>query len=281
MNKRTDGSSNIKAGITDSPRVLRSMPGIAAGSVAVATPQYDHPHQLNTVVSKNDRSTGYQSVYQGSFANYDNDMDTITIGNVKDQNHGIPQVPNPIPQRPLGIPEESNHIPQRPSDIPEESNHVPQKPSSIPEESNHIPQRPSSIPEESNHIPQRPSDIPEESNHIPQRPSGIPEESNQIPQRPSGIPEVSNHIPQRPTGQHIPGTFQITVQNISKTFNFEVRSTDSVDDLMMKIHDRTGIPSDQQRLMHVGKQLTSKMTLSHYNIKEGSVIFILFRMRGA
>lgn len=117
--------------------------------------------------------------------------------------------------------------------------------------------------------------------HVPEQHPGVPHVPNGTPQRPTGTPDPPNHIPQRPTGQPIPSTFQITVQNHGgKPYYFDVRSSDSVDDLMRKIADEVGVPCEQQRLVYAGKNLNSGMSLRHYNIQEGSKLFLTLRLRG-
>jgi Ubiquitin family len=48
---------------------------------------------------------------------------------------------------------------------------------------------------------------------------------------------------------------------------------------MLRNRESQGIPPDQQRLNFAGTSLDPKRTLADYNIKEGSVIHVLLRLR--
>ncbi|CAG2236143.1 unnamed protein product [Mytilus edulis] len=65
-----------------------------------------------------------------------------------------------------------------------------------------------------------------------------------------------------------------------KTIPVHIDSSSTIFDLKNAIQDIEGIPTDQQRLIYVGLQLSDDCTLDDYGITAGATLHIVLRLRG-
>lgn len=77
------------------------------------------------------------------------------------------------------------------------------------------------------------------------------------------------------------GGMQIFVRTLSgKSIAVEVNPEDRIEMLKARIHDKEGIPVENQRLIYAGKSLEDGNTLSDYSIQSGSNLNLVLRLRG-
>ena len=77
------------------------------------------------------------------------------------------------------------------------------------------------------------------------------------------------------------GNFQIFVKTLNnKNIVLEVDPLETIKSLKQKIFDKEGVPVNEQRLNHVGKELQDDLTVADYNIQRESGLDMSLRVRG-
>jgi len=73
---------------------------------------------------------------------------------------------------------------------------------------------------------------------------------------------------------------QIFVDTTSKApLPLQVESSDTIECIKAQIHNKEGFSPGRQRLFHTGTKLQDEYTLSHYNIRAGSTLHLVLRLR--
>ena len=76
------------------------------------------------------------------------------------------------------------------------------------------------------------------------------------------------------------GRMQILVKVVTgKTIALDVKPSDSVDSVKVRIQEAEGLPVDQQRLIFSGKQLRPGSLLSDYNIQKEATLYQVLRLK--
>jgi hypothetical protein len=75
-------------------------------------------------------------------------------------------------------------------------------------------------------------------------------------------------------------TFYVSTLTGKRVTFRDVSLLTTIADVKALIQDREGIPPDQQRLVHGGRQLEDELTLLSYGIQNDAVIHLILRLRG-
>lgn len=78
----------------------------------------------------------------------------------------------------------------------------------------------------------------------------------------------------------ITNNFGIIIISRNGQFNLDVKPNDTIEEVKSKIQDQEDILTAEQQLIFAGKRLEDHRSLSNYNIKNGSTVHLVFRLRG-
>lgn len=77
----------------------------------------------------------------------------------------------------------------------------------------------------------------------------------------------------------LPGSMDIFIEmHTGKTITLEIKPSDTIEYVKVRIQDNEGIPTGQQRLLFAGRELEDRYTLSYYNIQQESTLHLVVKL---